>query len=162
MKRINKLAVLLLTLFPCILQAAPNLAELQATVETRLRSEFNLMDGPATEFVSFHIPDQGYFIMLSTDFGMAGGAHRTPFGTQPATSKVPPSDRIADTLEATILSCKAQLANANADEILAIVIVHRSLFRSPSNDSQQSVVYRSWIQIGNLISEKGKPAFLAQ
>ncbi len=161
MKRISKLIALVLVFCPVVLQASPNLTKLQATVEAKLRSEFNLIDGPATEFASFHIPEVGYFVVLSTDFGMANN-HRTPFDDQPKTSRVPASDHIADILKETILSCKPQINDAAANEILAVVVVHRSLFRSPTRDSQSSTVYRSWIQIGNLITDKGEPTFLAQ
>ncbi len=161
MKRISKFLALLLVFSPGMLQAAPNLPEVQAKVETQLRSEFNLIDGPATEFASFHIPDVGYFIVLSTDFGMAA-TNQTPFGRQSTTSRVPAPDHIASVLGQTILSCKSEFADAAAGEVLALVVVHRPLFRSPARDAQEPSVYRSWIQISNLTAGKGEPDFLSQ
>lgn len=159
MKRISKLAILLL--LPGMLQGAPSTTRIQETVETQLRSAFNLIDGPATQFVSFHIPHQGYFVVLSTDFGMAGG-HRTPFGTQPTASRVPAENRIRVILRQALLDCKPNLTGAETAEVLALVIVHRPLFSSPGGEQEEPGIYRSWMPIGDLLAGKGEPRFLTQ
>ncbi len=137
----------------CILFSAPVSAdEFSRTtgfVEAKLRQSLQLPVGPATQFVSFHIPGNGLFVVATTDFSMRSTAP-TPFGASKNKQAAPSPDKIRKVLKTVILSCKNLTLPAGENESLYIILVNRSFFTRPDEQGNRAVIYKAYIPIKTL------------
>ena len=152
----NSVRKLLLLLVLAIASSAPafaaHISRLSASVEADLRQALQLPIGPATQFVSFHIPGNGIFIVVTTDFSMRPSAE-TPFGSGTKQRNAPSPDKIRKALKSAILHCRKLVPVNSKSESLFVVLVNRSLFSRPGNNQGSSGTYKAYIPIRKLLSD---------
>ncbi|NOZ13947.1 MAG: hypothetical protein GXO69_09940 [Acidobacteria bacterium] len=131
---------------------AANFSRTSAAVESVLRQSLQLPIGPATQFISFYIPNNGLFIVVTTDFSMRPAAE-TPFG--PAKSKggnMPNPAAIRNAMKNAILHCKKMKLPKGKNESLFVILANRALFSRPGENRNNGITYKAYITIQKLTS----------
>lgn len=130
---------------------AADFRKVSASVEADLRTTLQLPAGPATQFVPFHIPGHGLFVVVTTDFTMRP-AVATPFGSTTKRGNAPKPADIRQALKTALLNCRKLPLPTGKDESLFIILVNRSLFSRPDARESQSITYKAYIPVARLKS----------
>ncbi|NOY22342.1 MAG: hypothetical protein GXO70_02365 [Acidobacteria bacterium] len=132
---------------------AAEFQRIAGSVEADLRQTLQLPTGPATQFISFHIPDNGLFIIVTTDFSMRPRV-QTPFGGTTKRRNAPTPAQIRKALKTAVLNCRTLPLPNGKNESLYVVLVNRSLFSRPDAGQARSITYKAYIPITDLKSAK--------
>ncbi len=132
---------------------AADFQKVSASIEADLRTTLQLPAGPATQFVPFHIPGHGLFVVVTTDFTMRPTV-ATPFGAATKRGNAPKPADIRQALKTALLNCRKLPLPTGKDEFLFIILVNRSLFSRPDAREPQSITYKAFIPVAELKSAK--------
>ena len=132
---------------------AADFSKVNGTVEADLRQTLQLPAGPATQFVSFHIPGHGLFIVVTTDFSMRPTV-QTPFGATTKRGTAPKPVDIRQALKTAVLNCRKLPLPSGESESLFVILVNRSLFSRPADNQRGSLIYKAYIPVAELKSAK--------
>ncbi len=128
-------------------------SRVSGSVEADLRQTLQLPTGPATQFISFHIPDNGLFIVVTTDFSMRPRV-QTPFGAATKRGTAPKPSEIRQSLKTAVLNCRKLSLPGGKGESLFVILVNRSLFSRPGDAQYGSRTYKAYIPIADLKATK--------
>jgi len=156
MKRFANLLLLMLTALA--FGGSPAFDSRIETVEARLRTDLSLPTGPATQFVHFYIPGEGYFLVLTTDFQMTGQSRRTPFGSTGSASPsaaIPSRDKVHHALKQALISLqRVELPRPpQAGERMHLILIHRPFFKSPFGTASTPVSFKVWVSLSALMTD---------
>ena len=132
---------------------ARDFSKTSASIEGALRQSLQLPSGPATQFITFHIPDNGLFIVVATDFSMRPSA-QTPFGGATKRGNTPTPAQIRKALKDAVLNCRTLTLPDGKNESLYVILVNRSFFSRPDAGQARNVTYKAYIPITDLKSAK--------
>lgn len=132
---------------------ARNFSKTSCSVETALRQSLQLPSGPATQFISFHIPANGFFIVVTTDLSMRPSV-QTPFGAATKRGNSPAPAEIRKALKNAVLNCRKLPLPDGKGESLYIILVNRTLFSRPDASQPQAITYKAYIPIAELKSAR--------
>ncbi len=135
---------------------ARDFSKTSGSVEAALRQALQLPSGPATQFISFHIPANGLFVVVTTDFSMRPSV-QTPFGATTKRGNTPAPIEIRKALKNAVLNCRKLPLPDGKNESLYIILVNRTLFSRPDTSQSQSITYKAYVPISKLKSA-GNPA----
>lgn len=145
MFRVRNLVLICVLMVSFPVSAATH-GEYGQVIEQQLRQHLRIPDGPATQFVSFDFPEQGVFVILTTDLAM-GNVRRTPFGNQKQQTSRPADVDILNAMKQAILACAPLHRNSGS---LHLVIVDRALFSNPFEDTRTPVLYKAWVSFTDI------------
>jgi len=128
-------------------------SKVSGSVEADLRQNLQLPAGPATQFVPFHIPGQGLFIVVTTDVSMRPTV-QSPFGAATKRGTAPKPGNIRQALKTAVLNCRKLPLPSGENESLFIILVNRAFFSRPDSSQPQFITYKAYIPVAELKSAK--------